>query len=146
MPEPPVRFEDLREGMELPVLVRQVSFAEHCLFGSAIGNLTLMHLDAEEGRRLGFGGALMYGELRLAYLSLLLERWVESSGRLVHLNCRYTGADLVGDTLTVTGRVSRLNRDESGAHALCELWVDNQRGERNTVGTAELAFIDPYGG
>ncbi len=66
----------------------------------------------------------------------MLSHWLGQSGTLRRLAAQYRGMDFPGDVITARGRVTKKYIQESQGCVELEVWVENQRGEKNTPGTA----------
>lgn len=131
MPE----FEALRAGDELPALVKGPLTRQHLVEWCAAENdYYPLHYDERLAHDMGLAGTPLQGTLKYALMSRLVENWLAGSGRLCSIDAQYRGADFEGDTLTLHARIADL--EPSRRRATLELWVENQRGERNTRGEA----------
>ena len=77
--------------------------------------------DAEAGRRMGVGGALVPGNLKLAWLVQLVSDWAGPEGRVLGLRAVFRRPDVAGRPLTLTGRV--VDKREEDGRKIVELEV-----------------------
>jgi hypothetical protein len=98
------------------------------------------HMDPTFARDLGLRDVLVIENLKLAYLANMLEDWVGEDGWSQRLAVEYTRLDVVGDTLTARGQVTREWTAAGRAYAECEVWLENPDGEQGTVGTAVVTL------
>jgi len=77
--------------------------------------------DAEAGRRMGVGGALVPGNLKLAWLTQFVSDWAGTEGRVLSVRAAMRRPDVAGRPLTLSGRVVDV-RQEDG-HNIVELEV-----------------------
>jgi acyl dehydratase len=68
--------------------------------------------DAEAGRRGGFGGALVPGNLKLAWMTKYVSDWAGTEGRVVSLRAAFRRPDIAGRPLVITGRVVDTRQEE----------------------------------
>lgn len=61
--------------------------------------------DAEIGRSQGFGGALVPGLLKLAWVTQYVSNWAGTKGRVRMVRAAYRRPDVAGRPLTLVGRV-----------------------------------------
>ncbi len=91
--------------------------------------------DAEAGRRMGVGGALVPGNLKLAWLTQYMSDWAGLEGRVISVRAAMRRPDVAGRPLVITGRVVDM-RQEDG-HNIVELEVvtlaDGQPSVRTNV-------------
>jgi 3-hydroxybutyryl-CoA dehydratase len=122
-------------GQELPVLTREVNQEGINRYAAVSGDGNPLHTDPAFAATTRFGGPIAHGMLVLAYVSECLtaafgERWL-ASGRL---KVRFRGPAHPGDTVTVSGRVTR--RD--GRRLFAEVEAQNQQGEPLITADAEV--------
>lgn len=125
----------VREGMELPAVVRELTQEKINRYAAVGGDHNPLHIDPEFAAKTPFGGTIAHGMLILAYVSEVMEeafgeRWA-TGGRL---KVRLRGAARPGDRVTASGRVSRI-RD---GLAICEVECRNQQGEILVNGEADV--------
>jgi hypothetical protein len=77
--------------------------------------------DAEAGRRLGIGGALVPGNLKLAWLTQYVSDWAGLEGRLINLRAVFRRPDIAGRPLVLAGRV--VDKREEDGRKVVELEV-----------------------
>jgi acyl dehydratase len=103
------------------------------------------HFDVEIAKEIGFGTAYDQGWMRVNWLGHLVTNWCSDWGFVRRLDVRISIPNLVGDLTTYRGRVVR-TYVEDGEHLVeLECWGENQRGEKNTTGSAvvRLPSLDP---
>jgi acyl dehydratase len=69
--------------------------------------------DAEAGRRQGFGGALVPGVLKIAWLTQFVSNWAGPESNLKSIRVAFRRPDIAGRPLTLSGRVVD-KREEDG--------------------------------
>ena len=77
--------------------------------------------DAEAGRRMGIGGALVPGNLKLAWLTQYVSDWAGLEGKLLSLRAVFRRPDIAGRPLVLAGRV--VDKREEGGRKVVELEV-----------------------
>lgn len=77
--------------------------------------------DAEAGRRMGFGGALVPGLMKMAWIACYAGTWAGPDSVLKNVRVAYRRPDVAGKPLTLAGRVVD-KRQEAGKN-LVELEV-----------------------
>ena len=73
--------------------------------------------DAEAGRRLGFGGALVPGLLKLSWITGYVGAWAGSEANLRSVRVAFRRPDIAGKPLTLSGRVVD-KREEDGKNVV----------------------------
>jgi 3-hydroxybutyryl-CoA dehydratase len=126
-------------GGKLPTVARSLTQEKIDGYARASGDFNPIHIDPAFAAATPFGGTIAHGMLLLAYLSEMLtaafgRAWL-SGGRL---KVRFKGVARPGDTLTVRGRIERVQ--DEGRRFLARVECVNQAGELLVVGDAEVRF------
>lgn len=152
-------FEDVREGDAIPSLPKGTySVTELFLFTHGVlgtGRSTRTALAAEGSADLGGGGRFDsehaqkrrnmpgqfdFGPQRVCWLSQIVTDWMGDDGVLKKLHASIRHPNVVGDTNTVYGEVTK--KSEADGEHLVELQVrnENQSGLATALGTAVVAL------
>ena len=131
-------------GREVPSLSKSLTQAKIDAYARASGDFNPIHVDPAFAAATPFGGTIAHGMLLLAYLSEMLtaafgRAWL-SGGRL---KVRFKGAARPGDTLTVRGRVERMQ--DEGRRVFATVECVNQAGEVLVAGDAEVRLAGENG-
>ncbi len=127
-------YEDVTVGEELTPLQKQIDMAHMMAYGAATWDFIRVHYDADLARELGFPGPFVDGQMLGAFLAQHVQDWAGPGSFLRKLSFRNRVMVYPGDTLVCGGVVSGLpdegdSREGSGL-AECDLWIENQWGER----------------
>jgi len=100
------------------------------------GDFNPVHVDPEFARNTRFGTTIAHGHISLAFCCEMLTAgfgrdWLQK-GRL--MDVKFTAPVRPGDTVTAKGIVL-----EAGDAVVCEIWLENQQGEKCVVGKAEMS-------
>lgn len=133
----------IRVGMDIPPFSSQVTYMELNQFAGANREWGLYHMDPDYSRGLGLKDVIVMGNLKMAYIANMVEDWLGTEARIQKIEASYRGLDYVGDTLTCRGRVTRKFSDGERTYIECETWVENQRGEKGTTGSATIILPGP---
>ena len=136
--EPKLQAAELKEGMNLPPLTRDITQQDINLYASASLDFNPIHIDEEFAKKTPLGGTIAHGMLVLAYISHMMtvnfgRAWLNGG----YLNARFKTPARPGDRLTVSGSVRRLEKTDSRLLVKCEVLCRNQNGE--TIISAEAA-------
>jgi acyl dehydratase len=123
-----------RVGDELPELVKHPTTRQLVQYAGASGDLYEMHYDQEFARALELPGVILHGLLKTAFLGELATKWSRDWGRLTVLDATYRGMDLPRAPLRCRARVSAVR----GRNVDLEVWTEDARGGRTTIGTATI--------
>ena len=137
-------FEQVSVGEELPSLHKQIDLPRMMAYGAATWDFIRVHYDADHARELGFPGPFVDGQMLGAFLAQHVQDWAGPGAFLRKLAFRNRVMVYPGDSLVCGGVVTALHRDGDnnppslpfggrvrvGGIVECELWIENQRGER----------------
>jgi acyl dehydratase len=127
-------------GQELPPLVKgPITKEDLKAYAAASGDPNPMHTDDEFARNAGYPGVFAHGMLSMGYLGELLVR-AAGVGAVRRFRARFAKLTWPGEVITCRGKVTGV-RDEGREHLVeCDIWTENQAGERKLVGSAVLAL------
>ena len=125
-------FEDVSVGEELMPLRKEIDLPRMMAYGAATWDFIRVHYDADHARELGFPGPFVDGQMLGAFLAQQVQDWAGPGAFLRKLAFRNRVMVYPGDSLVCGGAVTALRRegDDAPGVAECELWIENQRGER----------------
>lgn len=119
--------------MEFP-LIEKIITAEKMARYSGAGNI---HSDDAKAKSSGLGGAIVQGGQLVGYLGEMMVRLLgEGFVRGGEISVTFVRAARPGDTLSTHGSVKSTGTVDGRERVECEVWLENQRGEQVTVGTA----------
>jgi acyl dehydratase len=128
----------LDSGSVLPDLRKPpVTKLQLVKYAGASGDYNLIHTDDETARTVGLEGVIAHGMLSMAFLGEYL-CWLAGPESVRRLSVRFVEMVRPGDTLTCRGRVKERTTGNGGKLLHLEVWTENQRAERVTVGEAEV--------
>lgn len=109
-------------------------YARYVSFGKDGKNI---HTDDEVARQAGLPRALAHGRYPIGYLSECMRNffgqgWVQG-GRL---DVTLVKGIYPADTITVKGRITGKIPDGNAIRLILDVWLENQHGEKVTLGTA----------
>lgn len=121
------RIPALRRRIDLPTLVR---------YAGASGDFNRIHYDEDYARAAGLDGIIGHGMLAMALVGEAVTDWVGDPGLVQSLEARFTRSYRLGDVLTVSGEVSRVD----GGVARLRLSCSNQDGT-DIIGKASATVL-----
>jgi len=129
---------------QLPPLVKPPVTQEQLrLYASASGDFNPIHLDEDAARRVGLEGVIAHGMLSMAFLGQFVSLQIADipGAAISHLHVRFQSMVRLGDTLTCRGTVKERHTEDDGRTVVAlECWVQNQHGEKVTVGDATVSL------
>jgi len=133
-----VYFEDVAVGVAIPPLQKKPSNTLLFLYSAVTWNPQRIHYDKEYALTEGYHDVIVHGPLRGAFLSQLLTRSKGEEGTLKTLSYPSRDIAYVNELLTCKGAVTRRWIDNGQGYVECEVWVENEQGNRVTPGTATV--------
>ncbi len=137
-------FEDVAEGMKLPLLVKGPLGPIHLFrWSAAMENWHRIHYDrqfAVEHDKLQ--DLLVNGSLKQQFLVQLVKDWAGRDGWVWKVGFQFRAMNFVGETLNVWGRVKSTTRLADYGLAVIELGIVNDQNKESTPGEATVAL--PY--
>jgi acyl dehydratase len=129
---------DLEKGSVLPDLRKPpITKLQLVKYAGASGDYNLIHTDDETALAVGLEGVIAHGMLSMAFLGEYL-CWLAGPESVRRLSVRFVEMVRPGDTLTCRGRLIERTTSDAVKRLQLEVWTENQRAERVTVGDAEV--------
>ncbi|MFO8100660.1 MAG: MaoC family dehydratase [Dehalococcoidia bacterium] len=128
------------EGTQLNPLQKEILQGNINLYAEASRDFNPIHIDEEFARNTSLGGTIAHGMLVLAYLSQMLtanfgKDWI-SGGKL---NMRFKTPARPGDTVTISGKIRKIEQTGGQTSIKCDVLCENQSGETIISGDAGLS-------
>ena len=82
----------------------------------------------------------MHGALKNAFLGQIVTDWIGEEGTLKKLTAQYRGMDVPGTEAFVKGVVKNTKVEDGENLVECEIWLENQEGNRTTPGSAIVSL------
>jgi acyl dehydratase len=126
-------------GEAVPPLVKDpITKVQLVKYAGASGDYNLIHTDLETARAAGLPGIIAHGMLSMGFLGQFLVGLVGPEG-VRRLRVRFNAVVRPGDVLTCRGTVTAVRETGRGRRMVeLEVWIENQEGERVTMGEAEV--------
>ena len=119
--------------MEFPALTKVITMEKMGRYSGA-GNI---HSDDKAAQERGLGGAIVQGGQLVGYLDEMMVRLLgDGFVRGGEISVTFIQAARPGDTLTTHGTVKSTSTVDGRERVECDVWLENQKGEKLTVGTA----------
>ncbi|MBM3132300.1 MAG: acyl dehydratase [Chloroflexi bacterium] len=139
--EPRINLSSLQEGMPLPKLTKEIRQENINLYAKASKDFNPIHIDEEFARKTPLGGTIAHGMLVLAYIAEMMtgafgEDWI-TGGKL---SVRFKSPARPGDTVTVSGKVRKIERTGGKTVVHCDALCLNQSGETIIAGESSVAL------
>ena len=133
----------LGEGMNLPDIKKVITQENINLYAEASRDFNPIHIDEAFAKKTPLGGTIAHGMLILAYVSQMMsaafgQSWL-AGGKL---SVRFKTPARPGDTITVSGRISRVEKNEGQTSIRCDVLCQNQAGESLITGEAKVRIVN----
>lgn len=142
MTAPRRNFEDITVGDEIPFLTKGPLISTHIMrWSAAMENWHRIHYDqvfAVEHDKLP--GLLINGSFKRNFLAQLLKDWVGHTGWAWKMNFQMRKMNVVGETLTIWGKVTGKREAEHYGLVDLEIGIRNEHGLESTPGMATVAL------
>ena len=123
-------IEDVSAGESLPSLEKQIRLPDMMAYGAATWDFARIHYDAAHAQGQGLAAPVVDGQMLGAYLAQLVQDWAGPKAFLRSLSFQNRRMVFPGDVLTCAGSVAGIRHEHGTALVDCDLWIENQNGER----------------
>ena len=130
-------FEDVHVDDEIPPVEKLPTEDLAIDFFGRDNPMNPAFADAEAGRRMGVGGALVPGNLKLSWLVQFVSEWAGTEGRVMNLRAVFRRPDVANRPLTLAGRVVD-KREENGLRIVELEVVTLAEGEPSVRGNMQV--------
>jgi 3-hydroxybutyryl-CoA dehydratase len=132
-----LNLNTLQPGQELPGFQKLITQEEINLYASASRDYNPIHINPEFARKTAAGGTIAHGMLILAYASRMMtdafgKSWL-TGGRF---NIRFKAPARPGDTISIKGRIQKIQNEAGLSRVNCEVLCINQKDEAVITGEA----------
>ena len=140
-------YEDIEVSVEVKPLAKIATTAMLVKWAGATGDFYPLHYDEAFARANGVDRPIVHGSLKGAWLAQLMTDWVGEEGVLKRLAFYLIKMDYPrhmktifdpeeGETWWCKGKVTKKYEQDTEHYVDCDIWVENGRGEKTTVGNA----------
>lgn len=132
---------DVVRVTELPVVTKgPITIRYLAMFAVATAEFVDIHYDRDFAQSIGLPDVIIQGLYKTATVAQMLKNWAGDGDTVKRLTVQHRGMDIAGNTLTAGGRAAGTTQQHNGQQIECEVWTENQHGQRTTIGTASLAI------
>lgn len=137
-------FDDINIGDELPSYTRYVTLEMGIKHGKIYGDFYSGHVDIEASKR-QFGVPTMpiQGAFTQGGFAPFMINWLRSARPWIYggkSDIKFIMAVTSGMTLLYQGKVIEKKIEGNKKFVICEVWAENERGEKVAVGTTTACF------
>lgn len=133
-------YDDVVVGESLPTVVKQPTPRQLVMWAGASVEFSEMHYDAEYALSMGFPGRVVHGMLLASFLAQVITDWIGELGTLKRIKTQNRQFALVNDRIICQGKATRKYREDGECCVECELWAENEKGEKYVTASALVAL------
>ncbi len=131
-------WEDVEPGSEIPPLEKHPTTQQLVKYAGASGDFYQIHYDKDFALNNNLPGVILHGALKNAFLGQMMTDFAGEQGWLRKLAVQYRGMDQPGSKVTCRGKVLKKYADDGDYLVDCEIWLENAKGEKTTIGSAAV--------
>jgi hypothetical protein len=146
-----VYFEDVKEGDEIPRLVKNCTPQQLVMWAAASGDFYQIHYDERFAKGNNLQDIIVHGALKGSFLGQLLHEWVGEQGRIKRFGGQYRGMDYTGQEIICRGLITKKYVEGDEHLVELEIWTEtgaanddgrpkNEPGQKTTPGSAIVAL------
>ncbi len=133
-----IYFEDVEAGTDIGPLEKNPTTQQLVKYAGASGDFYQIHYDKDFALKNNLPGVILHGALKNGFLAQLMTDFAGDEGWLRRLAVQYRGMDLPGSKVVCKGKVIK-KYTQGRDHLLdCEIWLENAKGEKTTLGSASV--------
>ncbi len=130
-------FEDVEEGDEFPTLDMLLSKDQVRQYARTANMDFPRFTDDAGARKEGLPGMIAPGVMSMGLLSRMISDW-NHAARITRIGTTFRSPVLPDKNIHLCGAVTEKNEEAHTAE--CDIWMENDDGERWVIGTATLAL------
>ncbi len=132
-----VYFEDIEEGDELPPVDQFLSKDQVRRYARTAGMYVPRFTDDEGARAEGLPGMIAPGVMSMGLLVRMISDW-NPAAQIKRIGTTFRSPVLPDRNIHLRGAVTQ--KIEADHTAECDIWIENDDGERWVIGTATVAL------
>jgi len=138
-------FEEVVVGQPLLTLIKHPTPRQLVMWAGASGEFSEMHYDKDFALSKGFPGIIVHGMLMTSFLTQLLTDWMGEWGTLKRIKTANRQFVLVDQDIICKGKVTNKYVQKSEHYVECELWAENETGEKCVTAVALVTLPERKG-
>jgi acyl dehydratase len=134
-------MNELIVGTDLPAMQKVISQEIINRYAKVSRDYNPIHVDVDFARKTPLGGTIAHGMLVLAYVSqMMTEAFGHSWLTGGKLGVRFKSPARPGDTVNISGKISKMERNAERTVVNCEVLCSNQKGDAIIIGDATVSI------
>jgi acyl dehydratase len=131
-------YEDLEIGMEIPTIVKHPTKQQLVKWAGATGDYYPAHYDKDFALSMGLPEVIVQGFLSLSFLQQMVYDYFGVDSNVKKLGGSFRGIAFPGEDMICKGNIVEKYVDGKENIVKCEMWIENPKGERITLGNATV--------
>ncbi|HEV8717494.1 MAG TPA: MaoC/PaaZ C-terminal domain-containing protein [Candidatus Binatia bacterium] len=132
-----IYFEDVEEGDELPGLDLFLSKDQVRQYARTAGMYVPRFTDDDGARAEGLPGMIAPGVMSMGLLARMISDW-NLAAQITRIGTTFRSPVLPDRNIHLRGAVTQKNEPDHTAE--CDIWIENDDGERWVIGTVTVAL------
>jgi acyl dehydratase len=133
-------WDEVESGSEIPTLEKHPTTQQLVKYAGASGDFYQIHYDKDFALNNNLPGVIIHGALKNAFLGQMMTDFAGPEGWVRKLAVQYRGMDQPGAAVRCKGRVVKKYSDGPDRLVDCEIWLENAKGEKTTLGGATVVL------
>lgn len=129
-------YEDIEIGDPLPALTKRPTTRQMVMWAGVSGDYYEIHYDKDFALRLGLPNTLVQAGLVASFLAQLVTDWMGESGILKRLSTTNRQMLFPNQDIACRGRVTKKYPQDGEHYVECEVWAENDKGEKAVLGVS----------
>ena len=143
-PRKQLSFDEIKVGDEIPPLTRYITLEMGIKHGKIYGDFYSGHVDIEASRtQFGVPTMPVQGAFTQGGFTPFMVNWLRSAKPWIcggKCDVRFIMAVTSGMTLLYRGKVIEKKVEGNKKYVICDVWAENEKGEKVAVGTTTACF------
>ena len=131
-------WDEVENGSEIPPLEKHPTTQQLVKYAGASGDFYQIHYDKDFALKNNLPGVIIHGAQKNAFLGQMVTDFAGSEGWVRKLTVQYRGMDQPGSPIRCKGRIVKKYTDGQDHLVDCEIWLENSKGEKTTLGSATV--------
>ncbi len=131
-------WEDVKEGDEVPRLIKHPLKAQLSAWAGNVDDYNPMHVEDELARRSGYRSVIVFGPLIVSFLEQMIWDWIAPQGWLAKIAARHTSPGYPNEDMTLRGKVVKKYEKDGKHYVDLEIARDSPQVVGGTIGTATV--------
>lgn len=135
-----IYFEDIEIDDMLPELKKHPTPRQEVMWAGASGDFYEIHYSETFAKEIGLPGIIVHGMLTMSFLCQLLTDWVGIEGEVKKIGTSNRSMLYPGHDMFCKGKVTGKYSKDNQNFVECELWAENDKGEKCVTAKALITL------